>query len=182
MPFATTTKRSLSGHWEGYYSQHDAQWPIIADLDQEGERLTGTMNDVCTVIASSISELAMREGLPPGADEQIVQHVRSLIPNAQPGPVLAEVHLPPLSVLEGEVIGLSIQFRKTYQGLHFVGYRIGDLRVGRLGAAPEVLYRGRLNGDGTEIEGRWQAAGRPELGITRCIEGGFWLRRVEGEE
>jgi len=165
----------VSGHWSGFYTQHDHRRTISADLAQAGDRLTGTMNDDCTLIERRVSELALEEGLAPGADEQIVKQLRALVPQAPAGPVLAEVQLPPLSLLDGEVVGRAVQFEKTYQGQTFAGYRIGDFRVGQLGEGHRVHYRGRLNEDGTEIEGRWQM--ESETGLTRRIEGHFWLRR-----
>jgi len=168
----------LSGHWTGYYTQHDHRRPISADLSQDGDRLSGLMNDACTAFESSISELVMEEGLPPGTDEQLVEHLRSAFPDAPPGPVRAEVRLPSTSVLEGEVNGRSVQFLKTYQGQHFKGFRIGDTRLGQLGTEQEVIYRGRVSADGSEIEGRWQIPGDPSLALPMSrTQGGFVLRR-----
>jgi len=165
----------LSGHWSGFYTQHDHRRPISAELSQDGDRLIGTMNDDCTVIERSVSELAMEEGLPPGADEKIVEQIRSMVPEVPSGPIRAETQLPPRSHLEGEVDGRAVRFLKTYQGPSFTGYRVGDFRVGMLGEGQEVRYRGLLNDDGTVIEGQWQIDA--VLGLPRRVEGGFWLRR-----
>ncbi len=134
------------------------------------------MNDELTEFGAPIAEMAMEEGLPPGADEQIVEQVRTLCPWALTEKVLAEVEVPPDSLLEGEVDGDAVRFLKTYQGPFFAGYRVGDVRVGIAGEDQEVHYRGLLNADGDEIEGQWLLTGEPKQGIVRT-EGRFLLRR-----
>ena len=167
----------LTGRWEGYYTQHDHRRGIAATLVQRGEALTGTMTDQNPVIEASLAEVVLEEGLPPGADEQIVAQVRSLVPDAPAGPVRAESRLPAHSALEGEVAGRAVHFVKTYQGTHFAGYRVGEVRVGTLVEGHSVQYRGRVAADGDEIEGHWLIPAPPGL-ATRPAEGGFWLRRL----
>jgi hypothetical protein len=169
--------RDVSGRWEGFFLQHGLKRPISADIHQEGDHLSGTMSDAETAFESSVSELAMEEGLPPGADEQIVEQVRSLVPGGYRLPVRAETLVPSDSVLDGEVAGDAVRFLKRYQGMSFTGYRIGDTRVGVSGEDQEVQYRGRISPDGNEIEGRWLLANSPAKGLVRT-EGGFVLRKV----
>jgi hypothetical protein len=119
----------------------------------------------------------MEEGLPPGADEQIVAQVRALCPGGERLPVRAETFVPSQSDLEGEVSGDAVRFLKRYRGTFFTGYRIGELRVGVSGEDQEVQYRGRISPDGTEIEGRWLLPNSPAKGLVRT-EGGFVLKRV----
>jgi hypothetical protein len=171
-------RHDLTGHWDGYYIQLDKRRSISADLDQRGDHLSGMMNDDCTRIEATVAELALAEGLPPGADEAIVEHLRSLVPDAPDVPIRAEVCLPPKSTLDGEVAGRVVRFRKTYQGQHFTGYRIGDVRVGSLGQGQEVDYWGQLSADGTEIEGHWRLPGDPDRGLSRRLGGSFFLRRL----
>ncbi len=167
----------LSGRWTGYYSQHDHERPISVEFDHHGRHLAGTMEDEQTAFRMPLSELAMEEGFPPGADERIVASLRESYPEVPPGPVLAEVQLSPLSTVEGEVDGSAVRFRKTYQGPFFAGYRVGEMRLGVLGTDQEVQFRGRVSPCGREIEGQWRL---PEqlhpLWLART-EGGFFLRR-----
>lgn len=171
--------RDLSGRWAGFYTQHDRQRPITATFVQEGDRLVGRMNDDFTGFETSVSELALEECLPPGADEQIVEKVRSLCPGTENLPVRAEVRLPSESDVEGEVTGHAVRFLKTLRGPYFAGYRVGDFRVGVTGEDPEFQYRGVLSPDGTRIEGRWVLPDPPAQHVlpTRA-EGDFVLRRV----
>lgn len=167
----------LSGHWQGFYTRHDHPRPMTAEFDQDGDRLTGTMNDDCTLFDASVSDLVMEEALPPGTDEQIVERLRSMVPELPEGPVHAEVMLPHNSVVDGEVQGHTVRFLKTYQGTYFTGYRVGDLRIGMTSESHEVQYRGSVSLDGTEIEGRWYLEQVSIPGLSRRAEGGFWLRK-----
>ena len=154
-----STPIDLSGDWEGFYTQHDHRRPITAELAQEGNRLSGTMADSCTDFEMSITELAMEEGLPPGADEQIVGSIREQFPEAPLGPVVAEIHLPESSIIEGDVEDQSVRFIKTYQGEHEAGYRIGGMRMRWNTDTHQVQYQGRLSPNGQEIEGYWSFVG-----------------------
>jgi hypothetical protein len=169
----------LSGRWVGFYSHHDEERPIAVELDQAGGYFHGTMHDSCTSFRVSLSELAMAEGLPPGADERITASLRSAYPDAPREPIEAELQLPPVSVVEGELDpgGRAIRFRKTYLGTFFAGYRIGEFRLGVLGSDQEVQYHGRLSPEGDEIEGRWRLQGPPHPLWLATNEGGFLLRR-----
>jgi hypothetical protein len=169
----------LTGRWVGFYSQHDEERPITVEIDQAGDRIRGTMRDGRTAFRMPLSELAMFEGLPPGADERITESLRNAYPDAPPEPIEAEVQLPPLSTVEGEVDpkGRAIRFLKTYQGTLFAGYRIGEVRLGVLGADQEVQFQGRLSPDGHEIEGHWRLPGPPHPLWLATTEGGFFLRR-----
>jgi hypothetical protein len=138
------------------------------------------MQDAYTSFETSVSELAMEEGLPPGADEQIVAHVRSLCPGAAHLPVRAEFLIPPRSVLAGEIRGCVVRFLKRYQGEFFAGYRVGTVRVGVTGLNQEVRYCGILAKDGRQIEGHWEIANAPRAAkVLHRTEGTFVLRRED---
>jgi hypothetical protein len=169
---------NLTGRWVGEYLQHDRPHPIAAELVQAGEHLTGSMWDGITDGAYSIFEVASQAGLPPGADEQIVARLRTMFPDAPAAPIRYVTHLPPESALEGRVEGSTVYFLKTYQGIHFGGYKIGDVLVGFQSAVHAVSYRGQLSPDGGEIEGRWWID--PAPGPSHRTEGHFTLRRQEG--
>jgi hypothetical protein len=167
----------LTGRWTGHYLQHGQPHPIAVELVQRGEHLAGAMADGSTVFTRSVSEMAMAEGLPPGADEQIVARLREQWPDAPPGPVVAESELPPTSQIEGEVVGDAVTFHKTYDGTHFAGFRVGDVRVGVMTEGHSVQYRGHVRDNGRLIEGRWTIPSEPGSGRGR-IEGEFQLQRA----
>jgi hypothetical protein len=166
----------LTGCWAGHYVQHGRPHPIEADLAQEGGVLLGRMRDGETDQECSLFELAARAGLPPGADEQLADALKGLVPGAPPGPVRYVTHLPPESLLEGRVDGPAVSFLKRYQGTHYGGFRVGDRLVGDAFPAHTVHYEGRLSPDGAELEGWWWID-PPPGSVARRAEGTFRLCR-----
>ncbi len=167
---------NLTDRWEGNYVQQGRERPITADLVQAGERLTGSMRDVVTDSESSVTEVANEAGLPPGGDEQIVDRLRRMFPDAPATPIRYLTHLPPDSSLEGWVKGPEVYFLKAYEGTHYGGYQIGDKLVGFEKASHVVHYGGRVSADGGEIQGKWWIDDTTGHGPRRT-EGTFTLRR-----
>ena len=168
---------SLTGDWEGYYTQSGAKHPIRATLVQEGDRITGSMVDGDTVFDRSLFDAARAAGLPPGSDEMIDASLRRSHPEVGRRPIRAKSRLPADSQLEGSVHGDRITFTKTYQGQHFIGYQVGDREIGSTREGHTVEYWGRLSEDGRRIEGRWTI---PQPDSPRgSIDGAFVLQRVE---
>ncbi|MFI5456774.1 MAG: hypothetical protein ACHRXM_15110 [Isosphaerales bacterium] len=172
---------NLTDRWVGNYFLHGRPWPVAADLVQAGERLTGSMRDGVTDREYSVTEVALEAGLSPGVDEQIVDRLRRMFPDAPATPIRYVTHLPPDSALEGWVKDLEVYFLKAYEGTHYGGYQIGDKLVGFQKAAHVVHYGGRVSSDGEEIEGKWWIEDTPGHGPRRA-EGAFTLRRQEGAE
>jgi hypothetical protein len=172
---------NVTGRWVGNYFQHGRPRPIAADLVQAGEGLSGSMRDGVTDSDSSVTEVALEAGLPPGGDEQIVDRLRRMFPDAPATPIRYVTQLPPDSALQGWVKGLEVYFLKTYEGTHYGGYQIGDKLVGFQKAAHVVHYGGRVTSDGQEIEGKWWIEDTDGHGPRRA-EGSFTLRRQDGAE
>ena len=168
---------SLTGNWEGYYTQSGEKRPIRATLVQEGDRISGTMIDAETDFDRSLFDAARQAGLPPGADETIDASLRRLHPEVGRGPIRAKSRLPADSRLEGSVDGDRVTFTKTYQGQHFIGYQVGDREIGSAKEDHSVEYWGRLSEDGSRMEGRWTiCATESPKGF---IDGAFLLQRVK---
>jgi hypothetical protein len=170
---------NVTDRWVGHYILHGEQWPIAAELVQAGERLTGSMTDGVTDKEYSVTELAREAGLPPGGDEQIVDRLRRMFPDAPATEVRYVTHLPPDSALQGFIKGPEVYFLKTYEGSHYGGYQIGDKLVGFEKESHAVHYGGRISSDGREIAGKWWIENAPGDGSRRA-EGSFTLRREEG--
>jgi hypothetical protein len=166
---------NLTGRWVGNYWQHGREYPITAEFAQAGEQLSGSMRDGHPDRESTVFEAASEAGLPPGADEQIEARLREIVPDSPSGPIRYVSHLPPDSVLEGRCTGRTIRFRKTYRGLSFGGYRVGDALVGIEKEGHTVHYHGLLSADNRLIEGQWWIDANPASG-TRRTEGDFCLR------
>jgi hypothetical protein len=168
---------NLSGTWVGEYFQHDRLHAITADLHHSGEVLTGSMRDGEPDQEMSVSEVA---GDAPGMDEQIVAKLREMFPDSPIAPIRYISHLPTESTLKGWVRGLGVYFLKSYRGISFGGFRVGDRVVGQKTEDDAVHYSGRVGTSGDEIEGRWWVDPTPEAGGRRT-EGSFILRRQSGE-
>jgi len=56
---------SLTGQWHGHYLQHGCQHRIIATFTQDGNRISGLMNDVDTVTEQSLYDADAEAGLNP---------------------------------------------------------------------------------------------------------------------
>ena len=172
---------NITGQWTGNYYQHGRPRPIVADLVQAGERLTGSMRDGVTDEVFSVTEVAVEAGLPPGGDEQIVDRLRRMFPDAPATEVRYMTYLPPESAIQGRVNGTEVQFLKIYEGTHYGGYQIGDKLVGFEKESHVVIYGGRVSPDGREIEGQWWIENTPG-DDRRRTEGTFTLRRQEGAD
>jgi hypothetical protein len=170
---------NLTGRWVGQFFQQGRENPITADFAQVGENLSGTMRDGRPDRECTVFEAISEAGLWPGADEQIEAGLREMVPDSPSGPIRYVSHLPPEAILEGQCIGRTVRFLKTYQGTSFGGYRVGDTLVGIKRDGHVVHYEGQLSTDGLEIEGRWWIDADPAFG-TRRTEGGFCLRRSGG--
>jgi hypothetical protein len=169
----------LTGKWVGHYTQHDSVRPISAEFAHKGPRLIGFMNDACTMIEGSVTDLMVEQQMPPGADERIVARIRSMCPGLERFPVRTLIEVPPLSTLDGQFERGRIEFVKTYRGEFFAGYQIGERRIGLRGVDQEVVYQGLLDAAGTQITGHWRVAGIRKAGsFSHRSTGSFVLRRV----
>ena len=178
-PSPASDDTNLTGTWVGDYSQHSRPSPITAELVHSGDRLTGSMWDGTPDRTSTVFEVAAEEGLPPGADEQIVARLREMFPDAPSSEIRYVTHLPPESALEGRVRGSTVTFLKTYRGDHFSGYKVGDRLVGHRVSGHAVQYSGRLSPDGMEIEGDGGSTRTPSPGPSgpkarSCSDGRRW--------
>ena len=96
-----------------------------------------------------------------------MEGLRRVFPDAPATPIQYASHLPPDSALEGAVKGLEVHFLKTYMGIHYGGFKIGDKLVGFQKADHVVHYGGNVSPDGAEIEGKWWIYPAPGHGERR---------------
>jgi hypothetical protein len=129
---------NLTGRWIGHYDQRGKEYPVSADLVQDGVNLAGSMRDGQPDRDCSLFEATVEAGLPPGADEQIDANLRAMIPDTPATAIRSLSHLPPDSQLAGRCEGRVVTFVKHYIGQTFSGFKVGDKIVGmeaeRLGA------------------------------------------------
>ena len=166
----------LTGEWHGHYVQHDSRHRIAATFTQDGDRITGQMTDLDTLNERSLYDAVAGAGLPPGADEQIAEHIRREISSMGDEPITARSRLPEKSTLEGSVNGDLVRFTKSYQGDFVVGFVVGDEELTQTKPGHAVEYSGRLSQDGNLIAGRWTIY--ESTGTRGYIDGAFELRRI----
>jgi hypothetical protein len=171
---------NLSGRWAGHYFQGGKEYPITADILDEGGRLSGFMYDGQPDRDYSLFQAAAEAGLPPGADEQIEARLREMVPDTSGAPIRYVSHLPTNSTLRGRRTGQAVAFVKSYQGTSFSGYQVGDRLVGARVEGHEVHYEGQHSPDGMALEGRWRIDPNPASGSPGA-EGLFRLRRAEAD-
>jgi hypothetical protein len=172
---------NLTGRWIGHYEQRGKEYPVSADLVQDGVDLAGSMRDGQPDRDCSLFEATVEAGLPPGADEQIDANLRALLPDAPATAIRSLSHLPPDSQLAGRCDGRVVSFVKSYVGTSFSGFKVGDKLVGMEAEGHAVSYQGKLSSDGEQIEGRWWIDADPKRGTSRS-DGFFKLRRVPRAE
>jgi hypothetical protein len=146
---------ALTGEWHGCYQQHQHQRRIVASLVQDGDRISGQMRDLDANTSESLSDAVANAGLAPGADEQIDEQIRKILPEAGREPIITRSVLPTESVLDGTVNGDVVRFTKAYQGQSFHGYEIGERGIGYATPGHSVEYTGRLSRDRKRIIGQW---------------------------
>lgn len=166
---------SLTGEWNGHYTQHGERHRIKALFTQDGRRLVGQMTDIDTVTEQSLYDAVADAGLPPGADEQIAERIYGALPDQPIGPIRTRSVLPSASKLEGTVSGEFVRFTKTYQGQSLYMYEMGDQGVGHARDGHSVEYSGRISSDGTTVSGQWVIY-QPEI-PKGFIDGNFELHR-----
>jgi hypothetical protein len=171
---------TLTGRWTGHYLQGGKECPITADLLEAGERLSGFMYDGEPDRASPLAEALAEAGLST-EEGQLEARLRGMVPGAPAGPIRWVSHLPPNSVLQGRRTARAVYLLKSYQGITFSGYQVGDHLLGTQKANHQVHYEGELSPDGLTLEGRWRIDPDPAQG-TPGAEGLFHLRRVEAGE
>ena len=134
---------SLSGDWEGHYSQYGAPHSIRAAITQKGNRLTGVMTDDETDASHSLNEVAF-ESISPGSDEILDAQLRRMFPGSGSSEVRIQTVLPSRSRLEGTVAGDYVVFKKTYLGEHRIRYLLGDRGLEYILPSHSVRYDGRI--------------------------------------
>lgn len=167
---------TLTGDWQGHYTQHGSRHRLLARLTQQGPRFTGEMTDLDNVTVQSLFDFVADAGMQPGADEQLEGQIRQMLPEAGPGPITTRSILPWSSRLTGTVQGPFVRFIKTYDGEAWHGYEIDETGIGQRQPAHPVEYSGRLSPDGNMISGLWTIYHQDSS--RGCIDGGFTLQRT----
>ena len=146
----------LTGRWVGYYRHRWEQlgtYPIIADLSQTGERITGEMYDQITDRSDYLDDYVeiLGEQLPQDTRREFQQAIRRF-----GSETMRNWRLPDTADIQGKLVGSHVRFTKTYRGVMEITLTVGDRRVGSFRRdGHEVQYSGHLDRDRMCITGRW---------------------------
>jgi hypothetical protein len=155
----------VTGRWVGlsYGWEKPGRYPIIADLRQFGDRITGEMYDQMRDRSDNLgnSVVILGEQIPFDIRRKFEQVIgrfgTETVPNSR---------LPDMSEIQGKIAGSHVQFTKTYQGLETT-WTLGEKQVGTFRRnGHKVRYSGDLNRDRTCIAGTW-------VMLQRALTGGF---------
>jgi hypothetical protein len=169
---------SLTGHWEGHYKNLGKEFPIRAELRQNGELLAGTMIDVLTGDRQPYSEVAAASDFPMLSERWCRMALLGfwgwLWRRQEPVSIAWE--LPASATIDGVVRDGEVSFCKSYQGSARTTVEVADKSWELTLEDHRVMYEGRL-ASADLIEGEWIIPPDPDRRIPSAF-GAFVLRRV----
>jgi hypothetical protein len=156
----------MTGRWVGFYryrSEQAGTHPIIAEVCQDGDRITGEMYDQITERSDLLDSYleTFREDVSHRvrtAHERVIEQLGTR-------DVVVSTHLPDTSDIDGKITGSFVKFTKTYRGSYEVNWKIRD-RVVASAERPrhKVHYSGHLDPEKMVIAGEWVIRRRGLLG------------------
>jgi hypothetical protein len=171
----------MTGRWVGFYRHRFEQlgaFPITAELQQDGNRITGEMYDQITDRSEFLETMVeiVREEISPVRRiqlEKVIQRFGS-------GTVEVESRLPETSDIDGKVDGHLVTFTKAYRGSMEIHWKAHGKPLGSVTRENhKVHYAGQLDLEKGCIVGEWIIRRRGWLGrfLPPEARGGFELYR-----
>jgi hypothetical protein len=168
----------VTGRWVGFSQcwEKPGRYPIVADLRQTGDRITGEIYDQLRDRADYFGNSVLIFGMQIPNDirrnfEQVIRRFGTeTVPN---------FHLPDRSEVEGKVTGSQVRFTKTYRGLKTT-WTVGEKEGGSFRReGHQVQYSGEFDRDRMCIVGSWGITQGRLLNrlLTPQARGGFELNR-----
>jgi hypothetical protein len=156
----------VTGRWVGFYchsSEELGLFPIVAEIRQTGDQITGEMYDQITERSDFLEQrVALHQKDMTAAKKRKLEN---WIERFGEETVVIASRLPDTSDLNGRILGSSVRFTKTYRGSidwtwSAMGQEIASVKWRR----HTVLYSGQLHRDSKCIEGEWIIRERGLLG------------------
>jgi hypothetical protein len=147
----------LTGRWTGFYrhiSEGMPPFPIVAELIQDGNRLSGEMYDQITEVSDTLERFldVRRAEIPPMQTLQLEETIRLLGSRT----MLVTYRMPDTSDIVGTIHGDQVAFTKSYRGAVVYEATIdGDPFKSKEVTGHKVCYSGRLESEGGFLSGRW---------------------------
>ncbi len=147
----------LTGRWVGFYRHRWEQmgtFPIIAEISQSRDTLTGEMYDQVTdrsEILDRVLEI-VRDDTSAGNRRKMENAISQFGREA----VVRNSRLPDTSDIRGTLKGTLVEFTKTYRGSYVVNWVAKGREIGTFQRTGHfVQYSGQLNREAMCIEGKW---------------------------
>ena len=146
----------LTGRWVGFYRHRWEQlgtYPIVADLTQIGDRITGEMYDQLTDRSDYLDDFVEVIGKDIAYEtrrsfEQVIRQFGT--------ETVRNSRLPDTSDIQGKITGSQVKFTKTYRGAMEITLTVGEKQIGSFRRdGHQVHYSGYLDRDCMCITGRW---------------------------
>lgn len=155
----------LTGRWVGFYRYRWEQlgtYPIVAEIQQTGNNITGEMYDQITERSDYFDDFVAVIGKDIAYESR--RNMQQMIRRFGTDTV-RNSRLPDTSNILGKVTGSHIQFRKSYRGAMEVTWTVEGNPVASVRRdGHSVHYSGQLDLNGTCITGRWTIRQRRLLG------------------
>jgi hypothetical protein len=158
----------LTGRWTGFYrfrSEGLGHFPIVAEILQEGTRISGEMYDQITEWSDSLNGVLDRYSQ--DIDPLSKWAVKAAYSPQQIESIEVSWRLPDTSDIEGKIQGDQITFTKIYRGsaVHKHKNTMDGSEVGSLERRRHtVYYSGQLEGEKGCIVGEWVIKWRGVIG------------------
>jgi len=146
----------VTGRWVGFYRHRWEElgiYPIIADLSQTGNRITGEMYDQITDRSNYLDSLLDICGRDISSEARwgLVTMIRRFGTET-----IRNSRLPDTSDIQGRIAGDRVEFTKAYRGAMEITCTVGEHEVSSFRReGHKVQYLGRLDLERRCIAGRW---------------------------
>ena len=155
----------ITGRWVGFYRQRREQldtFPIVAEIEQTGNSITGEMYDQITERSDDFVEFVKL--IDKSITNESRRRLEAMISHFGPASV-RNSRLPDTSDLEGTVRGTQVEFTKVYRGAWEVTWTVeGNPVASARREGHTVRYSGQLDPDGVCIAGKWTISQRGLFG------------------
>ncbi len=147
----------VTGRWVGFYrypAEEAGTFPIVAEFQQDGGRISGEMYDQITDQSDTLERI-----LDLRRDElSLLQRsrVQTTIKRLGPRSMVVTTRLPDTSDIDGTIKGAEVQFTKAYRGPAVYASTIdGQANAVRAVSRHKVHYAGHLDREQGFIFGQW---------------------------
>ena len=155
----------VTGRWVGFYRHRCEElgtYPIVAEIQQFGNKITGEMYDQFTERSDNFAEFV--EVIGKDIAYETIRKMHQMIWQAGTETV-RKSRLPDRSDIQGNVTGSHVQFTKTYRGAMKVTWTVEENLVASVRRdGHQVQYYGDFDRDRMCIVGTWVIKQRGLLG------------------